>query len=257
MGTRRRRLLARALLLAAGPLAFACSSASAPPPVLGGCTSDAGHCNAVGGSGGGGATSSGGGSGGGSGGSSSDDGGVGVCSEPTSASQCNQCIGGKCCGELQTCTNDTNCEALLGCLSACGGGPSCTSTCEQKYMSAKALYGELTTCATTDCPICAQLGVGDPCAGTTGACQTGLTCINEWCTKTCLMDTDCAGIGPNGGNLTGQPGACRHLSTGNYCFPGCASDTDCIDFAGTSCIVVTDLANANVSVCAAGADAGL
>ena len=37
----------------------------------------------------------------------------------------------------------------------------------------------------------------------------------------------------NGGNFTGNPGACRHLTTGDFCFPGCAGDADCTDFPGT------------------------
>jgi hypothetical protein len=44
---------------------------------------------------------------------------------------------------------------------------------------------------------------------------------------------------------------------GDFCFPGCAGDADCIAFPGTFCNIVKDVSGATVQVCATAPDAGL
>jgi hypothetical protein len=99
--------------------------------------------------------------------------------------------------------------------------------------------------------------VGDPCGGTLGTCNAGLTCSNgSWCTRTCTKDSDCAGVGPNNGNYLGFTNACIHTTAGfNTCEPGCNVAQDCSGFAGTSCVVAMDIAGGNAFVCGALGDA--
>jgi hypothetical protein len=86
-------------------------------------------------------------------------------------------------------------------------------------------------------------------------CATNLTCNGSWCTRVCSTDADCAGIGPGGGNYLGFTNLCIHTSGGNTCAPGCKAAPDCSGFAGTTCIVATDVAGGNVFVCGALSDA--
>jgi hypothetical protein len=235
------------LLVLAVLLVGACSSTSAPP-TLGDCSGDGG----CGRSSSGGGTSSGGGDDGGG-----DDATGGACSVSTSLSQCDQCVGNDCCADLQTCQESTSCENLLACVDACTT-QACQTTCEQKYNGvASTTYQALLLCISQKCAVCDELGAGDPCGASSVACNAGLTCGGLWCTRACAKASDCVGLGANGGNFTGNPNACRHLTTGDFCFPGCSSDTDCTDFPGTYCLQTTDLVGTAVSVCAAGPDAGL
>jgi hypothetical protein len=232
-----------------GLLVFACSSSSAPP-ALGDCTGNGDGGCSMGGSGGGGSSS---GSGGG------DDGGTdsGACQVGSAQSQCDQCAGTDCCSQLDSCGTSLPCENVLGCFSACTSGSSCASTCEKEYPGVGAtLFQSLEQCLSLRCPVCAQLGTGDPCGGTV-QCNTGLSCVGLWCTKTCINSSECTGLGANSGNFTGHPNACRRISSGSWCFPGCASDSDCTDFPGTYCVQTTDISGATVAVCQAGPDGGI
>jgi hypothetical protein len=236
--------------LAVGGLVLiaACSSAS-KPAALGDCTGDGG-C-AYGGSGGGGSGGSGGGDDAGG-----DDGGA--CTVSSTQSQCNQCQGTTCCSQLDTCGASTPCQNVIECVDACSTA-SCQAGCPQQFPGEGAtLYQSLLQCVTNRCTVCAQLGVGDPCWDTTTACNAGFTCGGQWCTKTCSASSQCTGLGANGGNYTGNPNVCRHISAGDYCFPGCASDADCSGFpTGTYCVQTTAIDGTSVAVCAAGPDGGL
>lgn len=236
------------LWLALGLVLVAACSSSSMPPALGDCTGDGGCGRSS--SGGSTGSSSGGGAGG-------DDASGGACSVTSSLSQCNQCVGNDCCADLQTCQSSTTCENLLACLDACTT-QACQTTCLQKYNGqATTTYQALVACYSQRCPVCNELGTGDPCGASNVACNAGLTCGGLWCTRSCTKASDCTGLGANGGNFTGNPGACRHLTTGDFCFPGCTGDGDCTDFPGTYCILTTALDGSTVSVCAAGPDAGL
>ena len=160
-----------------------------------------------------------------------------------------------CCVDLETCEQSTPCENLLGCVAHCGSH-TCVSACEQTYVSVAFIYSKLTACMSLHCPVCAESGVGDPCNAASDACVTATSCSGLWCTRACTKQADCAGIGPGGGNFTGQPGACRRAGSGYSCYPGCSGDPDCTDFPGTYCIVTTDLTGATVQVCATSPDAG-
>jgi len=172
-----------------------------------------------------------------------------------STSQCQQCTVSHCCGDLETCEQSTTCENLLGCVAHCST-QSCVTGCEQTYLSVSAIYMRLTACMALHCAVCSEEGVGDPCSAAPTACVSGTSCSGLWCTRTCTKASDCAGIGPGGGNFTGNPSACRHYGAYNYCYPGCSGDGDCSTFPGTYCITTTDLTGASVQVCASSPDAG-
>ncbi len=236
------------LWLAVGLVLLVACSSTTPPPTLGDCSGDAGCARSS--SGGSTGSSSGGNSGG-------DDASGGSCSVSASLSQCDQCVGKACCSDLETCEGSVSCENLLSCVDACTTA-ACQTSCEQKYNgAASTTYQALELCISQRCPVCSELGAGDPCGPSSVACNAGLTCGGLWCTRACAKASDCTGLGAGGGNFTGNPGACRHLATGDFCFPGCSSDADCTDFPGTYCLQTTALDGSSVLVCAAGPDAGL
>ncbi len=240
------RLLPSLSLVAGLLIIGACSSAS-QPPVDGECISDAG-CGSHGGGGGGG--------GGGSGAEAGED-AASSCAVSASQSQCDQCIATDCCTDLDACTSSATCDNLISCVDDCAT-EACETACEKQYPGAtSATYQQLVQCSTTRCPVCEELGVGDPCSTGGVACNAGLTCTGLWCTRTCAKSSDCTGLGAYGGNFTGSASVCRHVSTGDFCFPGCSSDTDCADFPGTYCLQTTALDGSSVLVCATGPDAGL
>jgi hypothetical protein len=150
------------------------------------------------------------------------------------------------------------CENVLTCYDACTSA-SCQQSCPSQYPGTGAtLFNSLQQCISLQCPVCAQLGTGDPCANTSVQCNTGLTCPGLWCSKPCTLSSQCTGLGANGGNFSGSANACRHITSGDWCFPGCASDADCTNyFAGTYCVQTTDISGNSVSVCADGPDGGL
>jgi hypothetical protein len=225
-----------------GLLVIAACSSSSQPPVEGNCTGK--NCS-NGGSGGGGT---------GSGSAGSDAGGA--CSVSSTESQCDQCAGTDCCADLDTCGQSTTCENLLACWDDCGTA-SCQASCKEQYASVAATFDALLECLSDRCPVCNELGVGDPCSASGTTCIAGLTCGGLWCTKACSQVSDCTGLGANGGNITGNASVCKHILSGNYCFPGCASDSDCTDFPGTYCVQTTAVNGASVAVCATGPDGGL
>lgn len=247
-----RKALGAACATAAILLVFACSSSSARPPVEGCQGSDC-----VGGGGGAGSSSS---SGGVSGddASTGDDATTGPCGVPANASQCETCVAQRtsCCSDLQTCIASTTCRAMLGCVSACGGGSTCVNECCTTYPTECGTYQQISTCEQS-CQPCVESGVGDACGGLSYPCAANLTCNGSWCTRTCNMDSDCAGIGPGGGNYLSFPNRCIHTSAGNNtCAPGCMVPQDCSGFPGATCVVAMDAATAaNVFVCGALGDA--
>ncbi len=123
------------------------------------------------------------------------------------------------------------------------------SQCEQQYGSGVFLYGNLTSCLTLNCAVCTELGAGDPCAPHGPACNTGLTCSGLWCTRACGGSSDCAGLGPGGGNALGPANACIRSAAGGTCAPGCATDADCVAFPGTYCFATIASDGLSVQVC--------
>jgi hypothetical protein len=172
-------------------------------------------------------------------------------------SQCDQCEGDSCCADLQACGASTACLNLIACFDGCGTG-ACQQACEQQASGpASTLFKALLQCIAGKCPVCSELGVGDPCSAAGVTCNAGLSCGGLWCTRSCAKGSDCTGLGAGGGNFTGNASACRRVSAGDFCFPGCSGDADCADFPGTYCVQTTDVDGSAVSVCAAGPDGGL
>ncbi len=250
--------------VAAVLVVFACSSSSSRPPVDNGCK---GTGCIGGGSGGGGGSS--GGSGGGGGSSSSGcpsssggiaDSGEGdastICNVSSNASQCTLCLAHQCCTQLTACTDDMNCNNLGLCITRCGGGSTCVNTCEQAFPTGSSLYDALSTCSQA-CATCTESGTGDPRGGlSTYPCSVNLTCNGQWCTRSCTQDSDCNGLGQNGGNYLGFTNACIRTSSGALtCAPGCMAAGDCAAFAGTTCRVATDASSCTVSICGSISDA--
>jgi len=229
-----------ALLLLA--VAGACSTSSRPSELSGCVPGDGAPCG----------VSSGGGSSGGSGGDG------GACASYADASACDACAGASCCTELTACSNSTPCTDLYNCETACAGSPACNSACQNQSPTGLSTLNLLFDCLSSRCPVCAQSGVGDPCSPGYPPCESGLTCNGDWCTKTCVHSTDCAGIGTAGTNLLGEANSCMILSGGYFCSPGCeGSATHCAYFPSTYCQMSTTSAdNQTVSVCATLPDAG-
>ncbi len=170
-------------------------------------------------------------------------------------SQCDQCAYADCCADITACFTSAACTSLYDCIAGCAGSPACVKACSSQYPQAQLAYQQLASCVSLRCPVCSEAGAGDPCAGGV-ACVTGLSCSGSWCTRSCTATSDCAGIGPGGGNYTGQPGACVHLPGGFECVPGCSTDADCSAFEGTYCEQTTSVEGVAVSVCGALPDGG-
>jgi hypothetical protein len=223
---------------------IACSPVGSPPPEEGDCVSTrpatcsvdhAGGVEPSGGDAGGDATQ---------------------CAVNSSQSQCDQCAFGSCCDLVSACFSTVTCANLYNCTEACVGVAPCVSSCDTLYPGAVIALQDIESCVTVNCPVCAELGVGDPCGGAS-SCVLGLSCGASWCTKTCQTTSDCGGLGPNGGNRsTGLPNACVATSEGFLCVPGCTVDADCTLYPGTFCEATTSADGTPVSICASLPDAG-
>ncbi|HLK40322.1 MAG TPA: hypothetical protein VKU41_26405 [Polyangiaceae bacterium] len=223
--------------------ALACSSRTSRPPELGNCVPDDSGCTSV--SVGGGSTGGGGGEGGAA---------QGGCTTSSSDSLCDQCAGANCCAPLASCSQATGCQNLRNCEQTCGASASCIDTCQTQFASGTSPLALLVSCLEAKCPVCSQIGVGDPCGGQ--ACNAGLTCQGLWCSKGCARTADCTGIGPNGGNLLGRRNACMAASSGLTCAAGCMTDADCQPFPSTYCLATTSADGLAVQVCTSYPDGG-
>ena len=181
------------------------------------------------------------------------EGGTGPIACPVSAgdSQCDQCVDAKCCQPFATCNDSLDCGNLLRCeQQTCTGALDCVANCEMQSPKGVALLNSLTTCIEARCPVCSQLGIGDPCTPFGVACNPGLVCNGFWCSKACTRSTDCVGLGVGGGNTLGLPNACIVTATvGEECQPGCNQDSDCSEFPGSFCFVTTSAVGTSVSFC--------
>jgi hypothetical protein len=148
------------------------------------------------------------------------------------------------------------CNNIGVCVTRCGGGSACINMCEQTYPTGTAAYEALLGCSQA-CATCTESGTGDPCGGLSSyPCATNLSCNGQWCTRTCSQDSDCNGLGQNGGNYLGLPNACVQTTAGILtCTPGCSSAGDCSAFSGTTCRIATDVSGGMVSVCGSISDA--
>jgi hypothetical protein len=154
------------------------------------------------------------------------------------------------------CTTSSECNNLYSCVMGCAGVSACIEGCDQTYPASVPTLAAIDTCLALKCAVCAESGVGDPCAPGASTCIAGLTCSALWCTKTCAHSSDCAGIGANGGNFTGQPNACISTVHGELCSPGCATNADCASFPGTFCATTTSVDALAVSICSTLPDGG-
>jgi hypothetical protein len=238
--------------IAAVLVVFACSSSSSRPPTENGCKGT----GCIGGGSGGGGGSSGGASSSGSIADSGEGDITTICGVPSNASQCSLCLANQCCTQLTGCRTDMNCYNIDLCVIRCGGGSTCINTCEASFAAGTSLYEALSSCA-QGCAICLESGTGDPCGGLGSyPCTVNLTCNGLFCSRTCVTDSDCTGIGPEGGNYIGNPNACIKTTGGlQACAPGCTSPGDCAAFAGTICRTATDASDTTVSVCGSVSDA--
>jgi len=179
-----------------------------------------------------------------------------ACAVNSAQSQCDQCAFGNCCEQVSACLSSGSCTNLYNCTEACVDVPACLTSCRDLYPDAVVALQTIESCVTIDCAVCDDLGVGDPC-GAGALCMIGLTCGGFWCTKACQTASDCAGIGPNGGNrATGIPNACIATSGGLACAPGCAADADCVLYPGTFCEATTAADGSAVSISEALPDGG-
>ena len=242
----RRRCIGRRSIAIGCLFVLACSSGEAHPPELGNCKGEACGPPALGF-----------GSGGNGGGASSEGGGSSGCPVNSADSQCAQCASAGCCAPLTACSASADCQNLWNCETGCGGVATCVSACDRQYPNSVATLSTLGACLMQMCPVCSQLGVGDPCMPQGTACNLGLSCSGLWCTKSCASASDCAGLGANGGNALNLGSACLQSGgVGNQCVPGCTTDADCTAFLGTYRVSTTSVDGLAVNVCAGLPDAG-
>jgi hypothetical protein len=163
-------------------------------------------------------------------------------------SLCFQCLSDRCCSPLSACTGNQDCLNLFNCAAPCTD-KSCLGTCESQFPSAVSVYESLSRCEPANCPVCAELGIGDPCQSQ-NACNVGLSCTTGYCTHACSNSAGCVGLGAGGGNQAGLENACIHLSTGStICVPSCMSDSDCVNFAGSFCEMTASVDGLAVKAC--------
>jgi hypothetical protein len=176
------------------------------------------------------------------------------CQVTSADSLCNQCLLPACCNLVTACFASEDCVALWTCISQCSTS-GCVGSCDTDHPASLATYDNIVTCEEAKCPVCAQSGVGDPCAL---GCVTGTMCNGSWCTKVCANDTDCTGTGGGGGNVEGTANVCVFVAgTGNTCAPtapanGCVATT----YPGTFLDTTTDVSGSPVTVCALITDGG-
>jgi hypothetical protein len=214
-----------------------CSSAETHPPALSGCAVSS-ECVDPGVAG-----------------SSADAGNTSSCGVDPNASECSQCANRSCCSTLAACATSTACINLFNCEESCFTS-TCLNACTNQFPSGVAALNALGACESVECPVCTQLGTGDPCSPQGEACNPGLSCQGEWCTRVCGSDSDCTGLGAAGGNGQDQPNACIAVPNGTECVPGCTTDAECAAFPGTYCFGTTSLSSVAVSVCTHVPDAG-
>ncbi len=181
-----------------------------------------------------------------------------TCQVSAGDSRCDQCANASCCQPLSMCSESLDCQNLLNCeRQTCTGALDCVGNCQSQAPKGVALLDSLTTCIEAKCPVCSQLGIGDPCSPFGIACNPGLVCNGLWCSKACTRSTDCVGLGAGGGNALGLPNACIFAAAvGDECQPGCNQDSDCSEFPGSFCFATSSSEGAAVRVCVPPPDAG-
>jgi hypothetical protein len=93
-------------------------------------------------------------------------------------------------------TRCDNCGANAG----CGSGFQCDGVCVRSCMTfASCIEGET---------VCAQKSVGGVCENLC-PCNSGFTCVNGRCAKTCSTDADCV--------ANGRGGSCQTVGAGHAC----------------------------------------
>jgi hypothetical protein len=170
------------------------------------------------------------------------------CNAGPFASQCDVCANANCCMQLSTCAAPTVCSYLLSCVDGCVDS-TCVSACEAHYPTGVTMFNDLDACENLKCPICNESGIGDPCAPGNPACVAGLTCNGLWCTRSCNVATNCAGVGPAGGNFIGEPGVCVATIGAPSCAPGCTTTNDCVNFPSTNCLSTMSVDGTTTLVC--------
>jgi hypothetical protein len=234
-------------MLAAATLAWAafaaCTTTEDHPPQLGSCGAADASCPVVTGVGGGAPTDAAPAS--------------GSCTVSAGNSQCGLCTEAQCCSVLEACGNSPDCANLVSCENQCLGAAACASACEAQFPTGVALLNTLDACQSGKCPVCRELGAGDPCAGG-ASCNPGLACNGLWCTKACLHSTECTGLGAGGTNTLGRPNSCvPGTPVGEICFAGCLTDSDCTAIPGTFCFATPSAEGQTVTVCESTPDAGV
>lgn len=197
------------------------------------CQSDTGKCgpkilSGGGGSGGGGAAGTGGSTG------ATRDSGLPPCG--IAGSVCT--AGNECC---HSATGTTTC--LSGrCVEACTTNSDCTSACCIPLQGGGNACGAASLCSTTG-----TTGIGD-------LCSSGDQCVsgqcNGWCTASCASSASCDGKLTAGTNSSGQMNTCiLTVSNTRLCAPNCASNNDCLKFAGATCKNLTNTFGGPAKVC--------
>ncbi len=170
-----------------------------------------------------------------------------ACSVAPDDGKCALCLETTCCDPFSACLDDPKCIALQKCTADCADD-ACRSGCNGQYPSAVAKVTAFDNCASKSCSVCSLAGIGDPCATDTECASNH--CLGRWCSVVCAHDNECLGNLVHGKNIAGQKNACivNKLDV-KQCFPGCATDNDCSNFAMTTCQSTTSTDGTNTRVC--------
>jgi hypothetical protein len=172
-----------------------------------------------------------------------------------------------------TCGNgrcDPGAETCAICPADCGACPaSCnTTSCPTGCCSSDAcLAGNTMDACGTGAAACTTCTAGQGClsgacaalGGTGDACTADEECaggdcagLARWCSHSpCSSNANCLGTGAGGrNNSSGNFNYCTSTTSGYQCFPGCATDADCLGYAYGDCRALNTITGDSELVCA-------
>jgi len=115
------------------------------------------------------------------------------CGITFAGASCEACITTSCCGQAIVCSGSTSCSVLASCLAACGGNPTCRSSCPLGSGSlGDPATPALFACVAAECGAPCNLPCGglftnvvdaaagcETCMKSSSACAKGLTCASD------------------------------------------------------------------------------
>ncbi|HEY8042538.1 MAG TPA: hypothetical protein VIF15_22205 [Polyangiaceae bacterium] len=169
---------------------------------------------------------------------------------------CADCFTAHCHDQCDLCTADQPCIGAWNCSLLCAGDQTCTTGCVLGLNSgSQTLITSMAKCftdhCTTACTPPTGTGIGDACTSNAGCASNTCAGSSAWCTETCsASNAKCAGTGTDGVNEYGFSNWCIENSNNAFtCFPGCSSNSDCVQYPGTTCQPAKDATGFATTIC--------